>query len=156
MSERSEAARPAPRVQEQAGRARPAAKGIKTLWRPVLAVAGIWYAVVVAIGLPPEAHFLIYAFAVPRWSRWSRIPRGERLGRWCSAPACCSRYTSPRETLFTGRSRPSLAFFWRNFGLAGVIVLSIRALREPLPKEVVFGPLEFPRSCSSRSHFTPS
>jgi hypothetical protein len=109
--------------------------------RPVVAVLAIWFAAVVAVGLPAEAHFLIYGLAgsalIALATYPSRLTVVALIGGGCLLLAL---HPAPLgESLAVEPGLP-LAYI----GMAAVIYVAIRALRGPTPDGLMVGAIGIP------------
>jgi hypothetical protein len=104
--------------------------------RVAAAVAAIWSAAAVAVGLPAEAHFLIYGLAGSALIVLAVYPSGLTAFVLLSG-GCLLLPLNPapvREALSVEPGLP-LAYI----GLAAVIYTAIRSLREPTPEGFLTG-----------------
>jgi hypothetical protein len=109
--------------------------------RAVAAVLAIWSAAAVAVGLPAEAHFLIYGLAggalIVLASYPGRLTVLALIGGGC---LLLPLHPAPlREALAVEPGLP-LAYI----GLAAVIYAAIRALRGPTPEGLLTGAIGIP------------
>src|SRR5262245_50541613 len=115
-----------------------------TNWRPLLVVGAIWYVVVLAVGLPPEAHFLIYgllgsALITLAWSPRIRTAVILVLGAAVLLPL----HASP-EALWSRVWAEEPAFPLAYLGLSAIAYLAVRSLRGEVPRDVLWGAIGIP------------
>jgi hypothetical protein len=109
--------------------------------RALAAVVWIWYAAILAVGLPAEANFLIYALAgsalIVLAIYPSALTAGALIGGGC---LLLLLHRAPlREALAV---EPGLPLGYA--GLAAVIYLAVRSLRGPMPDGLLVGALGIP------------
>lgn len=107
----------------------------------MMAVGFIWLAAILAVGLPAEAHFLIYALAGSALIVVAIYPQpltvAVLLGGGC---VLLPLQPAPlREALSTEPGLP-LAYM----GMAAMMYLAVRSVREPMPEGLLVGALGIP------------
>ncbi len=104
----------------------------------------IWYAVAIAVGLPPEARFLVYGFAGAGLIVLAAYPtRSTVVALVLGACLLLPLHVSARGTLERALAIEP-GFLLAYTGLAGIVLLAVRALRRPVPGSVLAGAIGIP------------
>ena len=117
---------------------------VASVRRPLLVVAAAVSAAVFAVGLPPEAHFLVYGLAGSALIALTWSPRvSTAIILVSGALVLLPFHVAPRET-FARFWAVEPGFPLAYLGLAAIVYLSVRALRNDVPRNVLYGAAGIP------------